>query len=450
MRDAARYAAIVRGRLAEKPLLRVPRKIPELEIQARWFAGEFGRRFKSTAGDEVEIKQFGIWNREPGPDFSDAGISINSASTVRGGIELESDARDWERHGHATDPVFESVVLHVFWNAPSAKFFTQTNAHRNVTQILLDLGALENDPPNSLPVAKAGRCSAPLRGMDEERIRELLRSASQFRMQKKSARLARLIEVHGWDSALYQSLAATLGYKNNQLPFTLLSQRLPLQSAGTKEALFFGVSGFLDSPDLKQFEADTRSYLREMWEHWWALRDQFHAIQFDRGLWRLAGSRPANHPQRRVAALAQMVARWKELRTLAVECNPAAITDFFATLRHPYWDYHFTLTSARTARRMALVGNTRVAEMLANVFFPLAMAANDRRWPEYAALRAVLTNRRVEIAALRLFADHPLRDSILKTVANQQGLLQIYEDFCMQDDSDCANCPFPRQLEQWR
>jgi hypothetical protein len=33
-------------------------------------------------------------------------------------------------------------------------------------------------------------------------------------------------------------------------------------------------------------------------------------------------------------------------------------------------------------------------------------------------------------------------------VAHQQGLLQIYEDFCLQDNSDCAQCPFPEQ-EKW-
>jgi hypothetical protein len=37
----------------------------------------------------------------------------------------------------------------------------------------------------------------------------------------------------------------------------------------------------------------------------------------------------------------------------------------------------------------------------------------------------------------------------MKTVAQQQGLLQIYEDFCLQDNSDCAHCPFPEQMGKW-
>ena len=34
----------------------------------------------------------------------------------------------------------------------------------------------------------------------------------------------------------------------------------------------------------------------------------------------------------------------------------------------------------------------------------------------------------------------------LKTVVHQQGLLQIYEDFCLQDDSDCQRCTFPERV----
>jgi hypothetical protein len=48
---------------------------------------------------------------------------------------------------------------------------------------------------------------------------------------------------------------------------------------------------------------------------------------------------------------------------------------------------------------------------------------------EYAKLAARLSNRRLETAATRLFGNDPRRAQFLKTVAHQQGLLQIYEDF---------------------
>ena len=69
------------------------RRIPsELELQARWFAGDFGKHFVSAAGDEIEVVEFGTWNREAGPDFSDAAIRINrSDHPIRGCNICESN-----------------------------------------------------------------------------------------------------------------------------------------------------------------------------------------------------------------------------------------------------------------------------------------------------------------------------------------------------------------------
>jgi hypothetical protein len=91
-----------------------------------------------------------------------------------------------------------------------------------------------------------------------------------------------------------------------------------------------------------------------------------------------------------------------------------------------------------------------VAEILANIVFPCWLADRVEVWSAYSQLRAKLTNRRVETAAARLFADDARRSQFLKTVAHQQGILQIYEDFCMQDSSDCSRCPFPEQMQKWR
>jgi hypothetical protein len=98
---------------------------------------------------------------------------------------------------------------------------------------------------------------------------------------------------------------------------------------------------------------------------------------------------------------------------------------------------------------MALVGGSRVTDMLSNVFFPLAIARDEKRWIGFQALRAPLANQRVEVAAQRLFGDSLRGPTFLKSAALQQGLLQIYEDFCLRDVSDCMHCPFPEQVAKW-
>ena len=451
MNPADRYARLLPAGAREAPLLRVARELTEMELQAHWFAGDFGREFRTVAGGTARVVQFGVWNHEAGPDFAEAAVSLDGGEAVRGSIELDPDVRDWERHGHAQNPTYENVVLHVFTRAGGGEFFTRTAQHRNVPQVLLDVASLAGEPPNPLPAAIPGRCCAPLRGMAEDQAREVLLGAAQYRLRKKAAALATLTELHGADEALYQALAATLGYKSNKLPFTLLAQRLPLRllRKGDADALLFGVSGFLPASDLGGFDAPTRSYLRGLWERWWPRRAEFERLAVAPKLWRMGGQRPANHPQRRLAALAEIVRHWPKIRALRDRCEPDAIHEFFAKLGDDYWDFHYTVSSKPAAKRMALVGESRVTEMLANVFFPLAIAADETRWTGFKTLRAPLTNQRVEVAALRLFADSPRAAEFLKYAALQQGLLQVYEDFCLRDVSDCADCLFPRQLAKW-
>jgi hypothetical protein len=454
MSPGVRYASLLASTFREGELLEMPRAFGEHEVQAHWFAGDFGREFAAADGRRVKVVQFGVWNREAGPDFVDAAVSMDGGEAVKGAIELDMDARDWERHGHAENPAYEAVVLHVFTRGPGAEFFTRTRSHRLVPQVRLNLDDLGLARADAQPVAAPGRCMAPLRNLDEVRLREIVLGAAEHRLKRKAAALARLGELHGADEALYAGLAAALGYKGNKLPFTLLAQRLPLRllrAAGDgADGILFGVAGFLPSRDLGEFSPETRGYVRSLWEQWWVRRSEYDRLRLEEGMWKLGGQRPMNHPQRRVAALSQIVKHWPKVRALKQRCDPAAITDFFATLRDEYWDHHYTLTSRASPRRMALVGESRVTEMLANVFFPLAWAEDSSRWLGFKSLPATLTNRSVEIAALRLFGPESARGGdLLRTAAGQQGLLQIFEDFCRHDASDCAACPFPEQLTRW-
>jgi len=96
-----------------------------------------------------------------------------------------------------------------------------------------------------------------------------------------------------------------------------------------------------------------------------------------------------------------------------------------------------------------LLGDSRITDILANICFPLWSTEDAAAWDSYAQLRSELSNRRVETAATRLLGDDQRRRQLMKSVAHQQGLLQIYEDFCLRDHSDCEQCPFPEQMLKW-
>src|SRR6266478_8387077 len=459
---AERYAQMRdTTRVHERALFTSPRIPSELELQARWFAGDFGKHFVTTTGDEIEIIQFGTWNREAGPDFRDAAIRINDNEPVGGCIEIDLLDRSWETHGHATNPAFEATVLHVFVERSDRAFFTRTHSNRNVPQVCIDPATLPEVFNANVPLARPGRCQAPLKDLPEERVCSVLAAAAQFRLRQKANRIRNKIDAHGRDETLFQEIAGALGYKENKLPFTLLAQRLPLrllrENVAGCEALLFGGAGFLETPDLDVYKKSAREYVRNLWDGWWPHRDELQRFILPANTWRLSSTRPLNHPQRRLAALAILASYWSRLQRGSGKSSVAAASDFFQALEHPFWNFHYTLTAAASPKKMALIGESRVADILANVLFPFWVAHDDeastpsstRLWEEYAKLPAQLSNRRLETAMTRLFGNDPRRQDFLKTVAQQQGLLQIYEDFCMQDNSDCAQCPFPEQMAQW-
>jgi hypothetical protein len=449
-------------RVRERALFVSPRIPSELELQARWFAGDFGRQFVSTAGDEIKIIKFGTWNREAGPDFRDAAIRINGNEPIRGCIEIDLLDRSWETHGHAINPAFDGTVLHVFVERSDREFFTRTKSNRNIAQVRIDLAAPPEAFTANVPLARPGRCQAPLKDLPEERVCSVLDAAAQFRLRQKAARIRNKIGSHGRDETLFQEIAGALGYKENKLPFTLLAQRLPLrllrENIRSCEALLFGGAGFLKVSDLDVYKKSAREYVRQLWDGWWPHRDELQRFILPANTWRLTSTRPVNHPQRRLAALTVLARDWSRLQRASGKSSVAAANDFFQALEHPFWNFHYTLTAAASPKKMALIGESRVADILANVLFPFWLAHDaeastpptTRLWDKYAKLPAELSNRRLETAATRLFGNDPRRKQFLETVAHQQGLLQIYEDFCMQDNSDCAQCPFPEQIREWR
>src|SRR5438477_9714337 len=175
---AQRYAQIRDvARVRERALFPLQRVPSELELQARWFAGDFGKQFVSTGGDEIDIIQFGTWNREAGPDFRDAAVRINGSEPVRGCIEIDLLDRSWETHGHATNPTFETTVLHVFVERSDRAFFTRTQSNRNVPQVCIDPATLQEAFTANIPLARPGRCQAPLKNLPEKRVCTMLDSA---------------------------------------------------------------------------------------------------------------------------------------------------------------------------------------------------------------------------------------------------------------------------------
>lgn len=445
---------LTRSGIGEADNIELP---PELELQALWFAGAFGRDFYDTAGQPVHIKQFGQWNRTSGPDFVHTVVEI-AGNPHHGALELDREQEDWERHGHGVDPAFDQVVLHVVFRDSAQTSFTRTSAHKSVPRVVISREQLVEalqQPRHQVAIAHPGRCVQPLADMPDAAVESLLQEAAEYRAHQKSKRFQMTAEAHGRDAALFQATAETLGYRANQLPMRVLSQKAPLssllKSADAAPALLFGVSGFL-SPELhEKAPEDTREYLRSLWDTWWKHRAEWEPYQ--EIPWKMHGQRPANHPHRRVAALACLVRHWHSYRNraLARPFSITKLTDFLTELDDPFWSHRHTLSSANSEKNIALFGKSKATELLINHLIPLVIQEDPEfTWSGYLAIRASGTNEKVRRCAIRLFGSEEKAKPWIKKAAWQQALLQIYHDFCLEDVTDCANCPFPEQLSQWR
>lgn len=423
----------------------------ELEWQALWYSGACGASFRATNGALVEVVQFGFWNREPGPDFIRACIRVDGGPELQGDIEFDIRALDWEQHQHSQNSSYDGVILHVFLHRPGATFFTQTSNHYDVLQVHLKPDLLPNHLSLAPGIARIGACAAPLRQLRPTQIDKLLETAALVRIQRKAEQLQRAIRIHGIDEALFQAIAIALGYKSNKVPFLIIAQRAPLvflkQRADSIEAILFGLSGFLETRhQRKRSDSGTVEYLQNLWKRWWRYRGELHHLILGPRHWHLTGSRPQNHPLRRIGALATIIQHWHELRVLPPDFE--VVQQWFLGLSHPFWDYHYTLRSAMSQRPLHLIGESRTKEILANVICPMSIVSDQQHWQAFKQLKSELGNKHLEIVCCRLFGGVQEAGTYTKFLYQQQGLLQIFEDFCLVDTTDCAKCNFPKMVSR--
>lgn len=416
-----------------------PEPADELAWQARWFSGACGRAFTTNSGEEALVLDFGEWNREAGPDFVRATVRIGQRDR-HGAIEVDLDPSGWEQHGHATNPDYEKVVLHVVVHRGGRRFFSRTASNAEVPQVCLADHAPAEAEWDSAAPARPGRCLAPLRSLGRDRLLALLATAARRRLLLKGELIERMISSRGMEAALFEAVAVSLGYKNNKLPFQLLAQRVPRELAASAEgeALLFGVAGFLERPEPPRAAARTQA--AELWASWWRLRAAHANAILPARAWKLTGLRPANHPLRRLAALALLARQWKAVRPLLTDPDPRPLQEALAALRHPFWSFHSTWTSPRRRSPLALLGPDRIRDIHANIVLPLALVRGVE--PPWLHLPAGPANSDLRTVCSRLFGTTS-PPGLPRKLFVHQGLLQIYRDFCTRDHGECATCLFP-------
>jgi len=311
-------------------------------------------------GKHVQVLHPGFINNDCGPDFRNALVVIGR-TRYRGDIEFHRTLDDWFAHGHAHDPQYNTLILHVVMECARYPVPTMVNAGREVPSLALRpyLSAplekiVEHMEREEFQIRRSPiACAATSDQIPAGQLGKILLECGVERLRDKSRRMAhRLSEITfeinsgvsaqsgiqvseiamdrtvpnaclergplnnaaAWDQLLAEGILDGLGYSRNREPFRRLSRivsiaairGLKINSVLGIETALFHVSGLLPDPGTL-VHTPARTHAHVLAEAWTSLSAGYME-QLHRTEWTLSPTRPSNLPTLRLAAAARLLA----------------------------------------------------------------------------------------------------------------------------------------------
>jgi hypothetical protein len=459
-----------------------------------WQRQELMRQpFMTIDQQPITIYRPGRWSRSSGPDFLDAKLRFSDDPIRVGAVEVHVLASDWFRHGHDRDPAYTKVLLHVVWHNDLDTRTVVDASGREIPQLVLSAalttplaelpGVLEDDRVPTGHRAALTPCQRSLLEMIPETVGQLLDMAGEERWRQKANRFALRVERRGVEQALYETLMEALGFQGNRMPFWQLARLAPvarLREALTTgepasiqvQAILYGVSGFLPhwQSEPRQPQPERDHYVATLAAYWEPVSALFSECLNERH-WRMAGIRPANFPQRRIAAAGYWLASiaqhslmdycFAPLRPIEAEaprhrllgCLKELARRLQVTAKADFWSCRYTLERPKHSRPIDLLGLGRATTMVVDVLLPAAAALAylgcepmtlETVRAAYLCHPCLPANEVTREMLRQFFGSDRSRASIVNSACRQQGLIQLYRDFCLSELETCQECAFPR------
>lgn len=424
--------------------------VDEQFIAYIWQFGLFEQReLRCTNGKSLHIIATGERNSQSGPDFFNARVMIDD-TTWAGNVELHVKASDWLRHGHQHDKSYDSVVLHVVWEAD---IDSQSTTGQAIPCLVLD-GRVQASVYQNYQYLRYSTqkipCAQLLPHANEFTVTMCLDRMLVERLEQKAVPIMAALaqNQYHWEETFYRLLSRALGAKANSDAMEQVAQSLPLSVLAKHkdqlvqlEALLLGQAGWLDNDQLNNDDPYVLLLQRE-YRH---LRHKYQLRPLATHIWKFGGLRPPNFPTIRLAQLAALVYKSSHLFSKICQTeDPSALLNLFTAQASEYWDTHYTLDKTTARRSPKNIGDTTLQLIIINTVVPLIfLYGKERALPD------------LQERALRLLAQLPPEQNAIiaewhavgiKTqhAFDTQALLQLYSAYCQ--PKRCLSCTIGNEL----
>jgi hypothetical protein len=319
---------------------------PEKLLQKVWLRGDFNRAASVTAdGRALRIVHPGKWNLLGGPDFRGARLAFGGEREITGDVEVHLRVADWDAHGHAADPAYDGVVLHVVLFPPDTGRVTRGAGGRQIPVLAL-LPLLHHDleefAAEEAVEVLANRPTAQIADelalLPARELLETLRRHAAARWRQKVHFAGLRTQRLGWTAACHHLALEVLGYRFNRAPMLRVAGRWPL----------------------------------DQWAGGAVTAEMAYAAET--GGWSLQGVRPANQPRTRLRQYASWTQARPDWPTRALALvEKLAVPPLASATRDARRAQHFTAARAGIASELTAdaLGGTRLDNFVCDAVLPL-------------------------------------------------------------------------------
>lgn len=400
---------------------------------------------QTTNGLPVEVIDPGLQNPNAGPDFFNAKLKINGILWV-GNIEIHAHASDWFHHGHDSDKVYDSVILHVVGEADGE--ITRTNGEV-IPQLQLTCPEHIRAHYHELCVAdQYPACYPVLASLPKLTVHSWLTALQTERLEQKARLITQRLEHcnNNWEDAFFITLARNFGFGLNGDAFETWAGLLPLRAVDKHrndlfqiEALFYGLAGLFEDTFLKKEQED--EYSLRLCKEFRYLQRKFEFTRvMDATLWRFLRLRPENFPHIRLAQLAYLYQKGDKLFSRLLEAETLSeVRELLTTRTSAYWESHYLFGQTSPHKEKTLGERSKnliIINTVTPFLYTYGLHKADERMCERA--RRFLEELKAEDNHItRAWSNAGLP---VATAADSQALIQLRKEYC--DKRKCLFCRF--------